>query len=131
RWVEMAKQPEGGAMLALIGPHGTGKSHLLYAAVNALASARIMGLACAWYRLADELRYGGPAPWNRRALEASQVRDYVWERPVVLLDEVRPTASTAFDDTELAKLACHAYDTNMSVLITTNVNPLADVMGPP
>ena len=49
---------------------------------------------------------------------------------MVLLDEVRPTSATSFDDTELVKLAALAYDERVAVLLTTNVNPLADVMGP-
>jgi hypothetical protein len=59
------------------------------------------------------------------------VRDQLWAQPIVVLDEVRATASTAFDDTELAKFACHAYDADIPTLITTNVSPLDQVMGPP
>jgi chloramphenicol O-acetyltransferase len=64
-------------------------------------------------------------------MEAYEVRALLWKQKVVLIDEVRPTASTAFDDTELAKWMCHAYDAKYAVFITTNVNPLADVLGPP
>lgn len=136
RWVQHAKNRTG-VMLALIGPTGVGKSHLLYAAANALLSGGYGTYARGWYRLADELRYGGESPMalNRDGrpfpLEASEVRGLLWKQKIVLLDEVRPTASTAFDDTELAKFACHAYDAKLSVLITTNVHPLSDVMGPP
>lgn len=133
RWVECARAREG-PMLALIGLTGTGKSHLLYAAVNALLGPHypIGCYARPWYRLADELRYGGKSPFApKTALEAFEVRALLWEQRVVLLDEVRPTASTAFDDTELAKFACWAYDARLAVFITSNVSPLADVMGPP
>ncbi len=128
-WLERALAGQGG-MLALIAPTGRGKSHLLYAAANALADQGRRFYARPWYRLADELRYGGTHPITNRQIEAAEVRATLLSYPIVLLDEVRPTASTAFDDTELAKLACHAYDANLSVIITTNVSPLSDVMGP-
>lgn len=129
-WAEEAAAGRG-LMLALIGPTGIGKSHLLYAAANALLARGVRTYARGWYRLADELRYGGGSPFTPGQLEAAEVRSLLWRQKVVLLDEVRPTASTAFDDTELAKFACHAYDQRLAVLMTTNVNPLADVTGPP
>lgn len=132
KFVRLAKlgQP---IMLALIGVQGTGKSHLLYAAVRELVAGGVGAPALyarPWYRLADELRYGGPAAFSEHVLEPREVRDQLWRGRVVLLDEVRPTAGTAFDDTELAKWACHCYDQGAAVLITTNVSPLSDVMGP-
>jgi chromosomal replication initiation ATPase DnaA len=121
-----------GPMLALAGAQGTGKSHLLYGAVRELGElvrvARQSGIANlqlprveSWYRLADQLRYSD---------EREKVRTSILEARILLIDEVRPTASTAFDDTELAKLACHAYDDQVAILITTNVHPLENVMGP-
>ena len=47
-----------------------------------------------------------------------------------MIDEVRPTAGTDFDDTELAKIVCRAWDNGRALLITTNVSPLAAVLGP-
>lgn len=130
-WAARAAKGEC-SMLALIGPQGTGKSHLLYAAANELLGDRHRCYARPWYRLADELRYGGESPFaNAKTLEAHEVRALLWRQKIVLLDEVRPTAATAFDDTELAKFACWAYDAKLAVFITSNVSPLADVMGPP
>src|SRR5206468_2393373 len=60
-WLSRALAGEG-CMLALIGPQGTGKSHLLYAVANALLDAGTRLYARPWYRLADELRYGGEHP---------------------------------------------------------------------
>lgn len=130
-WYERAASGQC-AMLALIGPQGTGKSHLLYSAASALLAKGVRAYSRPWYKLADELRYGGESPFTPgKTLEPHEVRAMLWKQRVVLLDEVRPTASTSFDDTELAKFACWAYDAKLSVLITTNVNPLAEVMGPP
>lgn len=113
-------------MLALIGRQGTGKSHLLYAAAGALQAAMDRRpYVRPWYQLGDQLR------WGAGTQEAHEVRQTLWDMPVVLLDEVRPTSGTNFDDTELAKFACHAYDNRVAVLLTTNWNPLEEVMGGP
>lgn len=130
RWVEVVAKGEG-PMLAIIGPQGTGKSHLLYGAYWALDQASPRPSCFSWYRLADELRYGGTNPYNGAKLEAFEVRDRLWGAKIVMLDEVRPTANTNFDDTELAKVACHCYDAEIPMLLTTNVAPLADVLGGP
>lgn len=130
-WVERAVAGKP-AMLALVGETGTGKSHLLYAAARLVLSAGHLAYVRPWYRLADELRYGALSPFPPHMfLEAHEIRAQLFAKRIVILDEIRPTANTAFDDTELAKFACHAYDANLAVCVTTNVNPLADVMGPP
>lgn len=130
RWVELVAKGEG-PMLAIIGPQGTGKSHLLYGAYWALDAGPLRPRCFSWYRLADELRYGGKNPYNGAPLDPHEVRDRLWGAKVVMLDEVRPTANTNFDDTELAKVACHCYDAEIPMFLTTNVAPLADVLGGP
>lgn len=136
---------DNGPMLALVGLQGTGKSHLLYAAVRQLSahldamdpkertqSRLTYPFVAPWYSLADALRYGDviQTQSGSRERSAHEVRSRLWERKVVLLDEVRRTSGTEFDDSELAKFACHAYDNRIAVLITTNVSPLENVMGP-
>lgn len=131
-WCKSASE-RGRGMLALIGPPGTGKSFLLYAAVRELYDIRddFKIFARPWYRLADDLRYGGPAPWSDHKLESPELRAKLYGADAVAIDEVRPTAGTAFDDTELAKLACHAWDECLPLIITSNVSPLSDVLGGP
>lgn len=143
-WLQLLND---GPMLALVGKQGTGKSHLLYSAARQLndyhASIDIKErqrlklqwpFVAAWYRLSDELRWGMTGKTSEgvsRNFSSREIRESWWGRKVVLLDEVRPTSGTGFDDTELAKFACHAYDNRIAVLITTNWNPLSDVMGKP
>jgi hypothetical protein len=115
-------------MLALLGKQGTGKSHLLYAAANRFLAMGRRIYSRPWYKLADELRYGGRSPFNDDALEAHEVRAQLWKFELLFIDEVRPTASTSLDETELAKLACHVYDARSSLFISTNML-LEDVMG--
>lgn len=136
---------EAGPMLALIGTQGAGKSHLLYSALRAIRtqvdtmdpkeraqSGAVYPYVAPWYRLADHLRYGAAVTTEAgtRQRDAHEVRSELWSRKIVLLDEVRRTSGTDFDDSELAKFACHAYDNRIAVLLTTNVNPLTEVMGP-
>lgn len=138
-WIKKVPQ---GAMLALIGKQGTGKSHLFYSAVRVIDAAfdvmdprdrvgKQKPFVAPWYALADELRYGRTdiTEATTRHVEPSEVRSKLWERKVVMLDEVRKTSGTEFDDTELAKFACWAYDNRVAVLITTNTNPLSEVLG--
>lgn len=125
----IAKEP---AMLALIGPTGVGKSHLLYAAVRSLVGAGVRVYSQPWYNLADSLRYGGPSAWDAtKLLEAHAVRAEAKGERVICLDDVRPTAGTAFDDTELGKIILDAWDRESAMLITTNVSPLTTVISPP
>lgn len=130
RWVAAVLDGKS-PMLALVGEVGTGKSHLLYAAANALIDRGHPLYAHPWYRMATALRYGAGKPFaNAGRKDAYEIREDWWGAKIVMLDEVRPTANTAFDDTELAMFACHAYDSDIPVLLTTNVYPLADVVGP-
>lgn len=119
-------------MLALIGSEGTGKSHLLYAAVNTLAARGVKIYSRPWYLLADELRYGGENPYTQHGpLDPYEVRRLFWRSSrVVFIDELRRTSATEFDEAELHKFSCWAYDQNLCVFLTSNVSPLADVMGP-
>lgn len=126
RLVHSGKAP----LLALIGTTGTGKSHLLYSAAKGLHVAGHRVFSRPWYLLADQLRYGGPALFSPHRLESHELRDALMKEQIVMLDEVRPTAGTDFDDTELAKIVCHAWDNGRAMLITTNVSPLAQVLGP-
>lgn len=131
QWAVDAKDGKG-PMLAIVGEQGCGKSHLLYAALRSLITVNVPVYARPWYTLADEMRYGGRSPFAPTlALEAYEVRAMLWQQRIVLLDEVRATASTDFDNTELAKFACRAYDALVAVLLTTNVNPLSNAMGKP
>jgi DNA replication protein DnaC len=126
RQVSAGKAP----MLALIGSTGTGKSHLLYSAAKVLHTTGNRVFTRPWYLLADHLRYGGPSPFGSRRMESHELRDAIMAEPIFMIDEVRPTAGTDFDDTELAKIVCRAWDNHRSMLITTNVSPLAAVLGP-
>lgn len=127
-WLTRIREGKG-PMLALVGKQGTGKSHLLYGAARVLFAENRTPFVRPWYALADQLRYGITGNGAERSKDASGVRHDLWNARVVLLDEIRPTAGTNFDDTELAKFACHAYDQQIPVLITTNWNPLAEVVG--
>jgi DNA replication protein DnaC len=131
KWI--ADVAEGkAAMLALIGPTGIGKSHLLYAAAWALfEQTKLVPLCLRWYTFADELRYGRGSRDERGnpKTPAHECRREWHAARCCLIDDVRPTSGTELDATELAKYALHAYDDNISVMLTTNAASLEDVMG--
>jgi len=131
RWTSEAYEG-GGGLLAIVGTQGCGKSHLLYSAINSLLFAREYRPVYArpWYMLADELRYGGPSIFAPHLHdEAQEVRTRLYSQRIVAIDEIRPTASTDFDQTELSKFACWAYDNRLAVMVTTNINPLENILG--
>lgn len=120
-------------MLALIGGEGLGKSHLLYAAAQTLIARGEKVYARPWHLLADELRYGGDHPYSPALppIEAYEARRLMWTSArAVFLDEIGRTSATEFDPTELHKFSAWAYDEHLSVMLTSNVEPLSDVMGP-
>ncbi len=130
KWAESFVQhathrPDVGIMLALIGPTRAGKSHLLYAVAHALSAAGVRAYVRPWYRLADELR------WGDGTNSGAWYRTQLWDAKVVLLDEVRRTSGTDLDSTELARYACHAWDDQRHVMLTTNVSPLSEILGEP
>lgn len=130
RWVERIIEGQT-PMISLIGPTGVGKSHLLYSAAWQLFEKHQRAVfSRAWnYSLADALRYG-TRPEGSPEVPAFVVREEFYRNRIVLLDEIRFTADTQFDSTELIKFANHAYDNGVSVLLTTNADPLSLVMGP-
>ncbi len=109
---------EGGA-LALIGGVGTGKSHLLYAAVRALNEAGIHAAAGGWYDLADTLRqakYGHEEDVTQARIHKSRILGAA----ALGIDEIRPTSGTDYDTTELSQLMTRAYRERQGVIVTSN-----------
>jgi hypothetical protein len=128
-WVKLALAGKP-ACVALVGSQGNGKSTLLWGAVAALTAANRRCYARSWYKLADELRYGGPTPWLPGVVkEPHELRRLLHDSSAIAIDEARPTAATAFDESELGKLAQHAWDNGQAMLVTTNTNPLSNLMG--
>lgn len=119
-----------GAMLALLGTTGSGKSHLLYSVAAELRALGVGYYSRPWYRLADELRYGGESPFGGASEEADGCRRLLWRsRRVILLDEVDHTSGTEFDGLEMKKLAHHAWDNQLALMLTSPLAKLADLMG--
>lgn len=110
-------------MLALVGPTGTGKSHLFYCAAWKLwLEHETFPAIFRWYEVVDELR----------DLEtARKTRQRMREAKILMLDECRPTSGTDFDAVELAKISFAAYDNEQPVLLTCNWGSLAELAGEP
>lgn len=128
-WVASVQAGEGGA-LALIGSVGSGKSHLLYAAVRALNEAGIHAAAGGWYDLADLLRqakYGH----DEDVTEARLRKARLLGAAALGIDEIRPTSGTDYDTTELSQLMTRAYRERQGVIVTSNYadEKLARIVG--
>lgn len=117
-WIESVKAGRGGA-LALIGSVGSGKSHLLFAAIREVNLAGIHGAANGWYELADLFRrskFGHPEDLTEARLE----KDRYLAARALGIDEIRPTSGTEYDTTELSQLMTRAYRQCQGVIITSN-----------
>lgn len=117
-WVRSVIDGEGGA-LALIGPVGCGKSHLLYGAIRAVNEAGIHGAAGGWYDLADLFRQA-KFGHDDDVTEARQKRNRILGAKALGIDEIRPTSGTGYDTTELSQLMTRAYRERQGVIITSN-----------
>lgn len=123
-------------MLALIGPQGTGKSHLAACAAWRLYEHGATGIWVAfhlWEELVDDLRYGRVEGNEAFAHEASghEIRTRLMKQPAVILDDIEHTSGTEFDATELRKFSKNRYSHMRSALITGNWKDLADMIGAP
>src|SRR5690606_37264865 len=110
-------------MLALVGPKGTGKSHMLARGARQLHDERRSRAGFfEWFLAADQLREIDTAAEERERLREA--------RPLIL-DECRPRSNTDFDAIELAKITMYAYSHLQSVLLATNWASLEELMGEP
>lgn len=118
-WIEAAAQGEG-PTLALVGAVGTGKSHLMYAAVTELNRRGVNAGAWGWFDLALLLRDAKFARDEESNAKARYERDRLFSVRSIAIDEVRPTAGTDFDATELSQLMTRAYREKQAVIVTSN-----------
>lgn len=128
-WVASVVAGEGAA-LALVGPVGTGKSHLLYAAVRAANEAGKNVAGYGWVDLADVLR-DAKFGHDQDVTEARLKKSRVLSADALGIDEIRPTSGTDFDGTELAQLMTRAYRNCQGVIVTSNYadEKLARIVG--
>lgn len=117
-WIESVKEGRGGA-LALIGGVGTGKSHLLYAAIRELNLAGIHAAAGGWYDMADLFRQA-KFGHDEDVTEARIKKARILGSSALGIDEIRPTSGTEYDTTELAGLMTRAYREVQGVIVTSN-----------
>lgn len=113
-WIESVLAGDGGA-LALVGGVGTGKSHLLYAAIREINLRGRHGAAFGWYDLAEVRRDAKFGDDQARKQWARLLGAFAFG-----LDEIRPTAATEFDTTELSQLMTRAYRECQGVIVTSN-----------
>lgn len=127
-WVASVLAGDGGA-LALIGPSGTGKSHLLYAACRAINMAKVHCAAGGWYDLADLFRQA-KFGHEEDVTEARLRKSRTLAANALCIDEIRPTSGTDYDTTELAGLMTRAYRERQGVFVTSNFSDdkLSDII---
>lgn len=129
-WAEQAGTGDG-VTLALVGSVGTGKSHLLYAAIRRANERNINAGAWGWYDLADHLRTAAAErdPGLRQSAQDQRAKAHAVR--AIGLDEIRPTSGTDYDGTALSNLMTRAYRECQDVIVTSNYadRQLAEIIG--
>lgn len=118
-WAEQAGRGEGIA-LALVGPPGTGKSHLMYAAIRHANLRGVNAGAWGWFDLADHLRAAMSERDEQLRKDGADQRARVRAVRAFGLDEIRPTSGTDYDSTQLSNLMTRAYRECQDVFVTSN-----------
>lgn len=103
--------------LVLWGDRGTGKTHLLAAAFNALVAAGKTPIYVVAPMLLDHFREGYDAGDYGERFRS------VMEAPLLLLDDVGSESRTRWTDEALFKLLDHRYRYELPTAIATNVLP--------
>ena len=133
RWWQEEVAAGRHAMVALIGPPGTSKSHLVACAVWWLYEQhRIRVPWHPWYDLVDHLRYGRGGHTEHAGyveVSAAQVRAEWHRERWWVVDELAPTSGTDFDSVEMRKATMQRYDHKLSAALTCNWSDLADMVG--
>ena len=129
-WAEQAGTDQGLA-LALVGGVGTGKSHLLYAAVLRANRRGVNCGAWGWFDLAEVLRAASADTDRDLRTRMAYERDKAKSCAALCIDEIRPTAGTEFDPRQLSNLMTRAYSNCQDVFATSNHagDGLANIIG--
>lgn len=119
RFIDRCKNPDpsrDAPFLLFCGKGGSGKSHLLSAACRALIDSGIHAAQWLWSDLADILRAA--------TLDGDQryktMRDWLYAAQVVILDELRPTSASSYDERTLSNLIIRCGRERIPVLASAN-----------
>ncbi|MEJ2150796.1 MAG: ATP-binding protein, partial [Chloroflexota bacterium] len=109
-----AKNPKG--WLVLIGPYGSGKTHLAAAIANAQEQRRTPSLFVTVPDLLDHLRASfapnSPSSYDKRFQEVKAA-------PLLVLDDLGPESATPWAKEKLHQLFNYRYNAQFPTIITT------------
>ncbi len=110
---EFARSPEN--WLVLVGPHGSGKTHLAVGIVNQLLDSGRPVLFAETIELLDQL-HPSFGPGERR--EPGQVLEEVKNTPVMVLDDLRVETASAWAREKLYQILNYRYNLRLPTTIT-------------
>jgi len=116
RCYEFARDPRG--WLVLVGPYGTGKTHLAYGIVSELLKNGIGVFASTAPDMLQVLRqgFGEEGEYEKRLKTFREVA-------VLVIDDLATERGTDWAIEQLYSVINHRYEANMPMVVTTNVHP--------
>ncbi len=116
RFTELRNENKNG--LCLVGPTGTGKSHIAFAVLNALLEKSVSAVAGVVPDLLDSLR---PKSGNDRQAEAEQRLELLKSADLVLLDDLGSEKGSDWSVERLYLIINARYIEQLPTIITTNL----------